>query len=114
MHPVRQYYDYVDRGDLSSLINLFAEEVIYHRPGYAPIVGRPALEEFYRQHRVIESGRHELTEVVEENDRVAVRGHFAGSLKDGRDVQVAFADFFRIDAEGLFVRRDTYFFTPAV
>lgn len=111
---VNEYYQLVDERNHSALVDLFAEDAVYERPGYPPLVGRVALTEFYSSERVIASGRHTVRAMVAEDDRIAVHGEFAGSLKDGRDVALRFADFFVIDDDGHFVRRDTFFFSPLV
>lgn len=46
--------------------------------------------------------------------QVAVRGRFAGTLRDGSAASVGFADFIRYDADGRAVERRTLFDTPAV
>lgn len=111
---VRRYYALVDQGDVEGLLALFADEAVYARPGYPPLHGKPAIRAFYRDDRVIASGRHGLREVVVTGGRVAVHGDFAGTLHDGRRVALRFADFFSLDAEARFTRRDTFFFTPLV
>lgn len=111
---VRAYYELVDRGDIAELVKLFAEDAVYRRPGYPPLRGRGELERFYREERVIESGRHTLESVVSSRPQVAVTGSFSGTLRGGQDMTLEFADFFIFDAGEEFRRRDTYFFTPLV
>ncbi|MFF8659198.1 nuclear transport factor 2 family protein [Streptomyces huasconensis] len=114
IHMVERYYDLVDRNDIPGLVSLFAADVVYERPGYPPLRGIGELERFYRKDRVIESGRHSLRDVVTDRELIAVHGDFAGLLKNGEDVRVRFADFFRVAEDGLIRRRDTYFFSPQV
>jgi steroid delta-isomerase len=77
--------------------------------------GRAAMAEFYRGQRVISAGVHTLDRMTIDGSGAAVHGEFAGVLKDGREVRLRFADFFVVVAEnGLFARRDTFFFTPLV
>lgn len=111
---VRHYYELVDADDVPGLIALFAEDAVYHRPGYEPLVGHGDLNRFYTEDRVIESGRHSVTSLVTGENDVAVMGEFAGVLKNGREVSLRFADFFTLDGRLLFARRDTYFFAPLV
>lgn len=111
---VRSYYECVDRGDVGGLLALFALDAVYHRPGYPPMTGRAELSRFYEGERVIASGGHTLDSVTADDDGVAVQGTFAGVLKDGREVSLRFADFFAVTADGLFARRDTFFFAPMV
>ncbi|MGC4806688.1 nuclear transport factor 2 family protein [Micromonospora sp. DT233] len=112
---VRRYYELVDGGDVPALVGLFAADAVYHRPGYPPIVGREALERFYREQRVIRQGRHTLRTLVGSGAEIAVHGEFHGVLHDGREVALRFADFFTFaDDEPAFSRRDTFFFAPLV
>lgn len=37
---VRRYYDLVDAGETDALVGLFAEDAVYLRPGYEPLVGQ--------------------------------------------------------------------------
>lgn len=114
MRKVRDYYELVDSGQIQALVELFADDAEYHRPGYEPLVGREELTDFYRERRVIREGRHTVTTAVESGDCVAVHGEFNGVLHDNRKTSLRFADFFRMDADGRFARRDTFFFAPLV
>ncbi|MFG3497208.1 nuclear transport factor 2 family protein [Streptomyces sp. NPDC047928] len=111
---VREYYRRVDADDVPGLIALFAEDAVYRRPGYPPMRGHEGLSAFYNGERVIARGAHTVTSAVAESGRVAVNGVFEGVLKDGREVSLEFADFFVLDDEQRFTRRDTYFFAPLV
>lgn len=108
------YYERVDSGDIPGLLDLFAADAVYHRPGYPPMVGQAELERFYRKDRVIADGRHAVRSLVTQGPSVAVHGTFAGTLKDGTAVDLRFADFFTVGDDGRFTRRDTFFFSPAV
>lgn len=111
---VRRYYEAVDGGDVPAVLECFADDAVYRRPGYAPLRGREALERFYREERVIADGEHTLDAVVVQGRGAAVRGTFAGSLRDGRHVEIGFADFFIIDEHGRVAERHTYFERPGV
>jgi ketosteroid isomerase-like protein len=111
---VRRYYQLVDANDVQSLLDLFTPDAVYHRPGYEPLVGRGDLERFYSADRVIATGEHSLTTLVAAGDRVAAHGEFSGTLKDGSQVSLRFADFFTARADGRFTRRDTFFFSAMV
>ncbi len=111
---VRRYYRLVDRRDIDGLVSLFSPDAVYARPGYPALRGRDQIRAFYQEERVIARGDHTLSCVVAEPDRVAVHGQFSGVLRDGREVQLRFADFFLLDAEGRFAQRDTFFFAPLV
>ncbi|GAA3159681.1 MULTISPECIES: nuclear transport factor 2 family protein [Streptomyces] len=111
---VRRYYRLVDDGDVGGLIQLFEPTAEYHRPGYDKLTGHDELERFYREERVIESGRHTIRGLVTADREVAVQGEFRGILRDGRKASVEFADFFTVTPAGRFSRRKTFFYTPLV
>ncbi|MET9921911.1 nuclear transport factor 2 family protein [Streptomyces sp. NPDC059605] len=111
---VRRYYDLVDEGDVSGLLDLFEPTAEYHRPGYGPLVNHSELAHFYRSERVIESGRHTITKIIEQDQEVAVHGTFEGVLRNGSDVSVDFADFFSVTPRGTFSMRRTFFYAPLV
>jgi steroid delta-isomerase len=110
---VQRYYRLVDASNFAPMLELFADDVVYRRPGYAPLVGKPALANFYRGVRVIDSGRHRLLSVLVHEGAAAVEGQFAGRLKDGTQVDLKFADFFRFRGDRI-VERTTYFDAPSV
>ncbi|WP_058366560.1 nuclear transport factor 2 family protein [Haloparvum sedimenti] len=108
---VRAYYDHVDAEAYEDLFALFAEDVVYERPGQDAIEGMEAFREFYFEGRPLEDGRHEVHRVVADGDgldgtTVAVRGTFSG-VQDGETVSFGFADFHEFE-DGLIARRDTY------
>lgn len=104
---VRDYYDYVDAEAYEDLYALFADDVVYERPGQAAIEGKAAFREFYESGRPLEEGEHEVVSVVAEGDTVAVRGRFSG-VQDGDEVTFGFADFHEFDDEGRIACRYTY------
>jgi ketosteroid isomerase-like protein len=110
---VARYYGRVDANDVDGILELFTSDAVYRRPGYPPMLGSAALEEFYRSQRVIRSGRHTITAVIRSGDAVAVQGTFAGLLNDGSTAELEFADFYRLK-DGMFTERTTYFYVPLV
>lgn len=110
---VRTYYARVDSPFPQQVVDLFAPEAIYRRPGYAPLRGTQDLLEFFGEKRVIVSGVHTLERVVVVGSAVAVEGTFVGVLKSGVEVSLRFADFFDLDGE-LIRARNTYFDAPLV
>ena len=110
----REYYETVDSNNMDAVVDLFSDAIVYERPGYPAIHGQAQLREFYDKSRVIESGEHVVATVVANYPRVAVNGQFNGRLRSGSTVSVRFADFFQLDDDGRFVRRDTFFFAPSV
>jgi steroid Delta-isomerase len=111
---VRHYYRLVDENDVDGLLDLFAPDAVYHRPGYPPLNGSADLRRFYGGERVIAEGSHRLDTLVVEGGQVAAHGEFSGVLKDGQSVRLRFADFFSVREDGRFARRDTFFFSPMV
>lgn len=109
-----RYYRAVDSGDVAGVVQWFAEDGVYHRPGYEPMRGQEALRAFYGSERLIESGRHRIDQLMVEGRSVAVRGVFTGRLKDGAEVTVGFCDFVDYDEGGRAVERHSYFDTPTV
>jgi ketosteroid isomerase-like protein len=110
---VREYYDAVDRGDLERILELFAPDATYDRPGYDTIRGREQLRHFYSSERILEGGRHSLEVVVSNGDCVSCFGRYIGCTRSKTAVDIRFADIHRVVAEHIAERR-TYFFTPAV
>ncbi|GMA21432.1 nuclear transport factor 2 family protein [Arsenicicoccus piscis] len=111
---VAAYYTYVDADDVSALVDLFAPDAVYRRPGYEPIQGHAGLREFYTGERVIVSGRHQVQTMVIESDTAAVSGTFEGELRDGSSASLEFADFYTFDETGRFASRQTFFYAPLV
>jgi ketosteroid isomerase-like protein len=110
---VRRYYGLIDARDIEAMLKLFSDDCVYERPGYEPLEDRRALEHFYRNDRVIESGKHELQRVVVEADCAFTEGTFTGMLRNGQEVEVRFADVFQFRGVEI-ARRRTYFFAPSV
>lgn len=109
-----RYYEAVDSGDVDSVLEVFSSDATYRRPGYDPMVGQEALRDFYSGDRVIESGKHTVIELLVEGEHTAVRGSFAGKLKDGSTVELEFADFFTFDPAGKVTHRQSFFYAPLV
>ncbi|WP_018802282.1 nuclear transport factor 2 family protein [Salinispora arenicola] len=108
----RLHYDLIDAGQIDRMVELFTEDMTYHRPGYETMRGAGELARFYRIDRRIERGRHRIDLVVVNDGEVVVRGDFEGVLKDGAEIRLRFADFFGTVADGRFSRRETFFFAP--
>lgn len=108
---VLKYYEMVDANDVDGLVALFTTSATYVRPGYETFDGRDALRSFYEGERVIESGTHSVTLMVEDPGHVFVEGTFAGVSRSGEDLRASFVDVF--EGEGQLVRRRrTYFHAP--
>lgn len=109
-----RYYRAVDAGDVQGVLDWFAEDAVYHRPGYEPMRGREQLAAFYGGERVIASGSHRVDQLVVGDSSAAVRGVFTGTLRDGSAVTIGFADLITYDETGRAVERHSYFDVPAV
>jgi ketosteroid isomerase-like protein len=107
---VLRFYDCVDSGDATAMAALFAPTAVYQRPGYPDRIGPEGLHRFYTQERTIRDGAHTLHHVIEQDQDIAVFGEFHGTLHSGSPIDLRFADYFGIGADGLFTRRETYFF----
>jgi steroid delta-isomerase len=114
LEKIHSYYRMVDAGDFDGLLNLFTNDAVYCRPGYPTLKGRADLSRFYREQRVIKQGRHTISRAVVRHPQVAVQGEFDGVLDSNQRVSLRFADFFVLEEDGRFSRRDTFFFVPLV
>ena len=104
---LESYYEYVDAGDTEALLELFADDVRYERPGQGVIEGIDELREFYERDRPLEDGRHEVDRLLVDGDTAAVRGRFSG-IQGGDEVAFGFADHHEFDADGLIADRWSY------
>lgn len=111
---VRQYYYLVDAMKIDELVDLFAPDTVYYRPGYLPIIGRPSLRKFYLEERIIKTGEHTIEELLADDQSAAVTGRFTGSITGDVSADIRFADFFRFDEFENIEMRKTFFFVAAV
>ena len=110
---LRAMYVAIDDGRLDAFRALLHPEVVYHRPGYAPLEGIEAVMHFYQHVRIIGSGVHALDRIVSEGSQHATFGRFTGVSRDGRPLDETFAEGFET-RDGLIVRRQSYFFRPVI
>jgi hypothetical protein len=103
----------IDGRDWPALASRLHDGVVYLRPGYAPLVGKPAVLAFYESVRIIAAGRHRVERVISDGEHVACWGAFEGVSRDGRALGVRFADVYRLSG-ALIRERRTYFDSPAV
>ena len=106
-------FEIIDGWEWHALSGVFAENCVYHRPGYAPFVGLSRIEHFYREERVIASGKHEIEDVVGDMSMVMCTGRFRGHDGDGRVLDERFSDLYRITHGRIMLRR-TYFYRAAI
>jgi ketosteroid isomerase-like protein len=104
---VRAYYEYVDEEAYEDLFDLFADSIVYERPGQDDIRGMEAFRRFYLEERPLEEGNHTIHDVVVDGDTAAVRGTFSG-VQNGTSVEFGFADFLVFDDEMEIAHRYTY------
>lgn len=110
---VKQLFCAVDSHNWSALSSLFHPEIVYERPGYAPLVGRDEVLHFYREERMIASGQHHIEQIVEQGNCAVCWGAFVGVVKNGSAADARFADVY-VFAQGQIIQRRTYFYRPAV
>jgi ketosteroid isomerase-like protein len=106
-------YQTIDACDWDALEGMLHADVVYERPGYDPLVGRERVLRFYREERLVASGRHEVYGVLHDGDRAACWGRMRGTLRDGSPADVQFSDVYSFQAGKIRTRR-SYFFSPAV
>jgi ketosteroid isomerase-like protein len=110
---ITDLFAFVDSSDWQSLPDFFHPEIIYERPGYQPFVGIDRLLLFYRDERIIHSGKHHIENIATEKNCAACWGRFIGVGKDGSQIDVLFADTYSFNIGRIHTRR-THFFTAAV
>jgi branched-chain amino acid aminotransferase len=110
---VTRLFDLVDSRDWKNLNQVFCEDITYERPGYEPLVGFERVARFYREERVIASGKHHLENIVLNEDSGACWGRFVGVHKNNSAIDERFADVYRFK-DGRIKNRQSYFFRPAV
>lgn len=103
----------IDTATWKDLPHFFHPEVVYERPGYAPISGLRALHDFYSSVRIIAEGRHTLDGGLRETGKAICWGHFQGRSKEGAVLAERFADAYELDG-GLIRKRTTFFFRAAI
>src|SRR5436190_6418571 len=110
---IEDLYQCVDAQGWDDLGEFFAEDVVYQRPGYAPLIGLDAVLDFYRRVRVVASGRHHLEQILVDGEQVACWGRFEGRHRNHSPIDERFADVYTLDGKKI-TSRQTYFFRPAV
>jgi ketosteroid isomerase-like protein len=110
---VKNIFECIDGQNWLRLCQYLHPDIIYERPGYEPLVGLPAVIDFYRRHRIVASGRHAVERVLYDNDYVTCWGSFSGSAKNGQKLNARFADVYRL-REGRISFRRTFFDSPSI
>lgn len=102
---VHTYYRDIDRGDVQSVIDLFAPDATYRRGESFCLDGREAIAAFYTDVRKL-VGIHTLHEVRGEGREVYVKGTFTGT-HDGHPVEILWSDRWVFDDRGLVRLRES-------
>jgi len=103
----------VDRRDWAALCSMVTPDVVYDRPGYPTIHGIDAWLAFYRDTRVITTGRHHVVRVLADDVEGFCWGDFAGVTRTGDPVEVLFADWYGFRG-GRICQRRTFFYERAI
>lgn len=110
---ISNVYKSIDREEWDQLGIYFHENIVYDRPGYQSMQGYSEVSEFYKRSRLVSKGVHTVIKLVTQGEYCFYSGMFEGTLKNGKDVQLEFADYFEI-ADNKVIYRKTYFYTPMV
>jgi hypothetical protein len=110
---VHDLFDAIDSREFDRLHQVCHPAIVYERPGYEAFSGMERLLKFYREERIIASGRHHLIAVLVDDAFGACWGRFVGKARDGSDLDVEFADAYEIE-DGRIRKRKSFFYVPAV
>ena len=110
---IRQLFEIVDARCWDDLVLVFHPDVVYERPGYDPLSGFGAVDDFYRNRRVLARGSHIVEGIAVEGDKGAAWGRFVGAKHDDTPVDERWADVYTFDDNKIRTRR-SHFFRPAV
>ena len=113
LNPIIRLFETVDSRNWESLKESFCEDAVYERPGYEPLVGLERITHFYREERVIASGKHFLENTVLNESGGACWGRFVGTHKNNSALDERFADVYLWKNGKIWIRK-SYFFRPAV
>ncbi len=103
---VRGFYERFNRGDLTLVDDLVADDFVEHEvfPGLEP--NKTGLRQLFEGfHAAFETGKFEVDDLVADGDQVCARvratgthrGEFMGVPATGRTIEVGVADFLRIE-----------------
>ncbi|MEU9030712.1 nuclear transport factor 2 family protein [Streptomyces sp. NPDC048383] len=112
-HLVFRLFQVIDSRSWAELGEVFTEDALYERPGYAPLEGLERIRHFYEHERIIVAGAHEVTQVTGASAAAACWGLFQGTSSDGEPLNEAFADTYLV-REGKIEHRKTFFYRPAI
>lgn len=90
---VKNYYRDIDVNNIDNALEPFDDNAVYHRSGHEPLIGKPAIETFYKQVRGLK-GMHYVVDQkmtsgwpqsvergnsVPEGPTISTRGSFVGT-----------------------------------
>jgi ketosteroid isomerase-like protein len=110
---IRHLFEIVDARRWDDLELVFHPHVVYERPGYDPLTGFKAVDDFYRNRRVLARGNHLVEGIAVEGSYGAAWGRFVGAKHDGTAVDERWADVYTFEDNKVRTRR-SHFFRPAV
>lgn len=110
---IRDLFATIDATRWERLDAFFAPGAVYERPGLDPLVGLERILRYYREERIIVSGRHHIEQVVVGDDAGACWGRVECVLRDGSEADERFADVYLFSAGRIKLRR-SHFYRPAV
>lgn len=110
---IRHLFEIVDARRWDDLQLVFHPEVEYERPGYDPLRGFGAVDDFYRTRRVIARGSHLVEGIAVEGEQGAAWGRFVGAKHDNTAIDERWADVYTFADHRIRTRR-SHFFRPAV
>jgi len=108
---LRNMFKAIDACDWDALDRYLHPDLVYLRPGLAPLEGAAAVSKFYREVRTLR-GEHRFEAIVVDGDHGALWGRFVGKNADG-PVDVQFADCYGFK-DGKLWRRKSFFHVPVV
>ena len=120
---VKQLYDAFRRRDISSVLALFADDVVMHGPAPAAVLpwggvhnGRGGVAEFFKAlGESLEPQQFDLHEFIAQGNRVVVLGYQKGHAKPtGRPYETEFVNIWSIRGDGKFSEFRVYNDTAAL
>ncbi|MFE9170835.1 nuclear transport factor 2 family protein [Streptomyces kebangsaanensis] len=110
---VARLFQVIDSRSWDELGEVFADNAVYERPGYAALEGLGRIRQFYEHERIITSGAHEVHQVTGGLAAAACWGRFRGTGRGGDPLDEGFADTYLVRG-GKIVHRKTFFYRAAI
>lgn len=109
---VREYYMYLDAGNIEKLDAMLAEDLMVTIPLSTEVMDKPSFKQLgMGMHTAFPDGVHKVMESLESGNTIAFkamftgtnRGELQGQAPTGNRVQVPFLGFWKINEQGLIV-----------